>query len=375
MKIKKFILLLSSVMLAGSALACTAVAVTGKNYLSAGSYDATMLVRNRDAVADHYERLVLYKPQGKYSYLALAFTSKLSNSSINFNNLSDYQYITSGTNDKLLTIVANDASTNSGSTEGLTGAQRNEIETAVVKNVLENYSSIPQLIPNLDKVFKNSGIALYTLADARNVLSIQVYPDGTYSYQTRAADSDSAYVWNTNKYTLNSAKDSLYNTITGLSSTENRTKIMNSWFNTLATQNGAFPLSPNTLNNKLNEENIYSYNDGLKRDKRVAKYTVLIINGSGPYDIKKLLLEMTLATQNYDRYDINLNTFFSQNTQEGFVSAKYSLCGASGCPKPQILAATPASNKTANSLQQNKTTPKLTPLQSTVTNTQRDGLN
>ncbi|MEM9242978.1 MAG: carcinine hydrolase/isopenicillin-N N-acyltransferase family protein [Pseudomonadota bacterium] len=274
-----------------NSLACTSIGFAGKAVQGGG----TIVAKNRDSSLTGYERLQLFKPKGKHSYIALTYTRGLND---------NYDYITSGTNDAGLSIMANDAATNLLKNE-------DHIETTTIKKILTRYKTVDQVMAKAKTLFANSKPAIYLISDAHQVANVQVGDKAQFAIKV----TDNSYTWNTNAY------------YSGNLVAQNRLqwpdiKPRSDKIKQLLKQQ-SYPITANQTLTILGNQDDGQF-DGIQRMFTTAKYLIVEQTNQAPH----LIVQFTIPTQKFDRYDIVLNKQFFNRPAGVVPTSVYGLLGS-----------------------------------------------
>ena len=276
-------------------LACTTIGFAG-SYLADGG---TLIAKNRDAPIKGYQRLALFKPEGKHRYIALTYGSDQS--------ADEYPYVASGTNEKGLTVLVNDPASHYPK-----GRSENAIETAIVRKILESYASVADVRKDARQLFGHNNPALYIVADATRVANFEAGYEGKYSERVES----NGYVWALNEYHL-PLTEADNRVIT--QDVKSRYETLKQW---LAEHTGdvrtgdAFRLLASTYHGAFNS---------ISREITVAQYAVVTSNGQPP----QLRVKLTIPTQPYNQYSIPLTSEFFKETAAGPLdNSVYGLLGS-----------------------------------------------
>ncbi len=275
--------------------ACTSIGFAG-DYLRDGG---TIVAKNRDAPIQGYQRLAMFRPDGKHPYIALTYGSKA--------DVATYPYIAGGTNARGLTVLVNDPASHYPK-----GRSENAIETAAVKTILENYASVAEVQKDAKKLFGQNNPALYIVGDATQVANFEAGYDDKYSARLKS----NGYVWALNEYHL------------PLTEADNRniTQDVKSRYETLTAW-----LAAHTADVRLGDALrllASSYHDefnSINREVTVAQYAVETPKGQPPL----LHAKLTIPTQPYNQYRIQLTPEFFAKTPAGAIDdSVYGLLGS-----------------------------------------------
>ncbi len=305
--LEKIIVLIYFGLFNSCAFACTAIAITGSSYISGNQ---TIITKNRDAYSNSLQNLILYKPLHGYKFIALAYTDLFSTSletnKSTENKISLYKYLASGTNERGLTIVAN----NSVNSDNEITVDREQ--TSLIKRILSNYSTVTEVIDKMPTIFHDAAPSLYMIADSDRIMTIQIAQKGIYRYQIKFAKpikgQNQGYLYQTNMYNI--AHLEVYN-LRYNPSAYTRMKTLCKYF-----KNVVFPVNANNIYTLLSEKNEGS-NNSLNRDETAAKYTVLYSSSTKP---PNLMVEFTLPTQTYNKIKIKLSEKFFSETKPGIIN-------------------------------------------------------
>lgn len=158
--------------------ACTVWASVG----NVNEHGGLLLAKNRDENADYVQDLVMVKPKEGYRYFALAY--KLSAQDKN------YQYFSSGVNEKGLVLV----NTNAGI---YNESHLNATAGTLQNNILQNYASVAAVIADQKKLFAHDAPINLMLGDKNQAAIVEVTDN---KYQIKSISQ--GYIWHTNHYVL-----------------------------------------------------------------------------------------------------------------------------------------------------------------------------
>lgn len=176
-------LLLSVLLLSPSdAGACTTFASVG-----AANYNNGLLIaKNRDSLAA-FENLAVKSSAGKNSYLGLFY---------NASSQTPYPFLASGINEHGVSVVQNEAAS-----IYHPNTFNNADQSAVIYTILENYSSVAEVLADQQKLFGNGLANFLIIGDKTDAILVEVGPDKN-SFQIINASDNNNRVFHTNHYVL-----------------------------------------------------------------------------------------------------------------------------------------------------------------------------
>ena len=257
------------------------------NWASVGDVNANgglLLVKNRDAPHQGLEKLALIHPKKGIPYLALAY---------NTDGGANYPYISAGVNQNGLAVVNNAASGYP------VKYDREQGETTTMRNILQHYGSVADVLKHAKKLFSNSLVNYLIIGDPKQIVTVEIGPKGLYCVY--GATRNGA-VYHTNQYQCSQLKqynlkyfsDSLtrYHTIGSL----------------LKTHSGKYSFSDfyRYTNRRQNGDNASIFR------KWTAATWILQYPDRG---VPLLYVRFTLPTQPYHVYRLQLTPTFWQQSE------------------------------------------------------------
>lgn len=162
--------------------ACTTFASIGSANYSGG----LLIAKNRDSLAT-FENLAIKSKAGKNTYLGLFYNS---------NSRTPYPFLAAGINEYGVSVVQNEAASIYHA-----NTFNNADQSAVIYTILENYSSVADVLADKQKLFGNGLANFLIIGDKTEAILVEVGPSKN-SFQILNASNNNNRVFHTNHYVL-----------------------------------------------------------------------------------------------------------------------------------------------------------------------------
>ena len=259
-------------------MACTTFASIGP-----ANYDGGLLIaKNRDSLAT-FENLAVKNEAGKNAYLGLFY---------NTSSQTPYPFLAAGINEHGVSVVQNEAASIYNA-----NTFNNADQSAVIYTILENYSSVADVLADQQKLFGNGLANFLIIGDKTEAILVEV-GSSTNSFQILKASDNDNRVFHTNHYVLSEMRK--LNTIF-YSDSEDRfvaiKHLMNHALGQFTAEGSYFNWISNAVNGPL--RSIY-------REVTVASWIASVPDSGTP----EVLIRFTSPSLDFQRYYIQLTPEF-----------------------------------------------------------------